>query len=299
MSMFLPWIVGGTVALLVMGAGLAIIPDRRIARRLRRLSAVPAQIDQAAEAGQLQVARIARFLAWLGLDAPASRRTLAAAMARAGLRQPHAILFYQIGSMAAPGLGGVLMWLAAPLVTDAPRLLVAAGGIAAGAVAPRLWLANHIARRQDALRRQFADMLDLYVICVEAGLNLDAAMARVAREIHGAAPQLADELQLTAIELGFLPDRREAFSNLLLRVPLPEFRSLVGMFEQTEHYGTPLANALRGLAQEYRTDGLLKAEDRAARLPAILTVPMIIFILPPLFIVLIGPAILQLLATGF
>ncbi|MFA7439892.1 MAG: type II secretion system F family protein [Sphingomonadaceae bacterium] len=299
MSAVLPAIVGGAVALLVMAFGRRGVPRYRMARRLRRLSDAAVQSDQISGARKLWLARIGEFVAWLGLDTPASRRKLVTALARAGLRQRHAVLIYQISSLSAPGVMALMVWTVAPAVTDAPRLLVALAGVAAGGVAPGLWLANRTTRRQDALRRQFADMLDLYVICVEAGLSLDAAMARVAREIRPAAPELADELQLTAIELGFLPDRREAFSNLLHRVTLPEFRGLVGMFEQTEHYGTPLADSLRILSQEYRKDGLLKAEDKAARLPAILTVPMIIFILPPLFIVLIGPAILQLLAAGF
>ena len=112
-------------------------------------------------------------------------------------------------------------------------------------------------------------------------------------------PQKVSELGLTAVELGFLPDRREALLNLTRRVAAPQVRGLVNTLVQTEKYGTPLAQALRVLAAEFRDTRMMKAEEKAARLPATLTVPMIAFILPPLFVVLIGPAIVQVLTTSF
>ena len=135
------------------------------------------------------------------------------------------------------------------------------------------------------------------MICADAGLSLDAAMTRVAREIGADAPEIADELGLTAIELGFLPDRRDALAGLAKRVDTPSIRGLVNTLTQTEKYGTPLSQALRVLAGEFRNLRLMKAEEKAARLPATLTVPMIVFILPPLFVILIGPAIIQVLAA--
>jgi tight adherence protein C len=110
---------------------------------------------------------------------------------------------------------------------------------------------------------------------------------------------MADELGLTAIELGFLPDRRDALHNLARRVGTSDVRGLVNTLVQTEKYGTPLAQSLRVLATEFRDTRMMKAEEKAARLPATLTVPMIMFILPPLFVVLIGPAVLQVLATNW
>lgn len=139
----------------------------------------------------------------------------------------------------------------------------------------------------------FPNSLDLLVICAEAGLSLDAALTRVARDLGPAAPHLADELGLTAVELGFLPNRRQALQNLARRTDLPALRAVVNTLVQTERYGTPLAQALRVLAAEFREERMLKAEEKAARLPAILTVPMIIFILPTLFVVLIGPAMVR------
>ena len=122
-------------------------------------------------------------------------------------------------------------------------------------------------------------------------------MDRVANEIGGASSELAEELSLTSIELGFLPERRHALLNLNRRTNLPSIRGVVNTLMQTEKYGTPLSQSLRVLANEFRDQRLLKAEEKAARLPATLTVPMIVFILPVLFIVLIGPAVLKVMDT--
>jgi tight adherence protein C len=125
---------------------------------------------------------------------------------------------------------------------------------------------------------------------------MDAAFARVARELGFSAPHLADEIGLTSVELGFLPNRRQALQNLAKRTDLAAVRGVVNTLVQTERYGTPLAHSLRVLSAEFRDERMLKAEEKAAKLPAILTVPMILFILPVLFVVLIGPAIINVIA---
>lgn len=168
-------------------------------------------------------------------------------------------------------------------------------GVVVGAYSPEIYVKNLIQKRQDALRKSLPDGLDLLVICAEAGLSLDAALIRVARELANAAPELSDEFSLTSIELGFLPDRKKALEGLAARTQLSSIRSVVATLMQAERYGTPLAESLRVLAGEFRTERLLKAEEKAAKLPATLTVPMVIFILPPLFIVLIGPGILKMI----
>ena len=173
----------------------------------------------------------------------------------------------------------------------------AGAGVLVGAYLPVLLLKNAISRRYQKLRRQLPDALDLLVICAEAGLSLDAALTRVAREMGPSAPELSDEVGLTAIELGFLPNRRQALLNLVRRADLPPIRAVINTLTQTERYGTPLAHSLRVLAAEFRDDRMMKAEEKAARLPAIMTVPMILFILPCLFVVLIGPAIIQVMET--
>jgi tight adherence protein C len=156
--------------------------------------------------------------------------------------------------------------------------------------APDLWLKNKVTKRTHAVRKGLPDALDLLVICAEAGLTVDAAFNRVARELGKAYPELGDEFALTSIELGFLTDRRMAFENLAARVNLDAMRGVVTTMIQTEKYGTPLASALRVLSAEFRNERMMRAEEKAARLPAIMTVPLILFILPVLFIVILGPA---------
>ena len=156
--------------------------------------------------------------------------------------------------------------------------------------APDVWLKNKINKRSAAIRKGLPDALDLLVICAEAGLTVDAAFGRVSRELGKAYPELGDEFGLTAIELGFLNERRQAFENLSTRVDLDAVRGVVTTMIQTEKYGTPLASALPVLSAEFRNERMMRAEEKAARLPAIMTVPLILFILPTLFVVILGPA---------
>jgi tight adherence protein C len=156
--------------------------------------------------------------------------------------------------------------------------------------APDIYLKNKITKRSHAIRKGLPDALDLLVICAEAGLTVDAAFARVSRELGKAYPELGEEFSLTGIELGFLTDRRQAFENLAKRINLDAVRGVVTTMIQTEKYGTPLASALRVLSAEFRNERMMRAEEKAARLPAIMTIPLILFILPVLFIVILGPA---------
>ena len=170
------------------------------------------------------------------------------------------------------------------------RYLTVAGALVGGYKAPDIWLKNKITKRSHAIRKGLPDALDLLVICAEAGLTVDAAFGRVSRELGKAYPELGDEFGLTAIELGFLNERRNAFENLAQRVDLDAVRGVVTTMIQTEKYGTPLASALRVLSAEFRNERMMRAEEKAARLPAIMTVPLILFILPTLFVVILGPA---------
>jgi tight adherence protein C len=162
--------------------------------------------------------------------------------------------------------------------------------VIAGYKGPEIYLSNLINKRTDAIRKGLPDALDLMVICAEAGLTVDAAFNRVAKELGRAYPELGDEFALTAIELSFLNERRQAFENLAYRVNLDAVRGVVTTLIQTERYGTPLASALRVLSAEFRNERMMRAEEKAARLPAIMTVPLILFILPVLFIAILGPA---------
>ena len=156
--------------------------------------------------------------------------------------------------------------------------------------APDLFVNNKRSKRTDSIRKGLPDALDLLVICAEAGLTVDAAFSRVSRELGKAYPDLGEEFALTSIELGFLTERRQALENLAYRVNLEAVRGVVTTLIQTEKYGTPLASALRVLSAEFRNERMMRAEEKAARLPAIMTVPLILFILPVLFIVILGPA---------
>jgi tight adherence protein C len=170
------------------------------------------------------------------------------------------------------------------------RYMTVAGVLVGSYKAPDIWLKNKVNKRSHAIRKGLPDALDLLVICAEAGLTVDAAFNRVSKELGKAYPELGDEFGLTAIELGFLNERRNAFENLANRVDLEAVRGVVTTMIQTEKYGTPLASALRVLSAEFRHQRMMRAEEKAARLPAIMTVPLILFILPTLFVVILGPA---------
>ena len=170
------------------------------------------------------------------------------------------------------------------------RYMTVAAVLVGSYKAPDIWLKNKVTKRSHAVRKGLPDALDLLVICAEAGLTVDAAFGRVSKELGKAYPELGDEFGLTAIELGFLAERRQAFENLATRVDLDAIRGVVTTMIQTEKYGTPLASALRVLSAEFRNERMMRAEEKAARLPAIMTVPLILFILPTLFVVILGPA---------
>ena len=217
---------------------------------------------------------------------------------RAGWRSKDAIIRYLFMKLALPLVFGVIvvgvlyglnLYDLAPIT----KLGAALGSVVLGAYLPDVIVKNATQKRQDTIRKALPDALDLMVICAEAGLSLDATLSRVSQEMELACPELADELGLTGLELGFLPDRRKALQNLATRIELPVVRGVVNTLLQAEKYGTPLAQSLRIMSGESRNERIMKAEEKAARLPAMLTVPMIIFTLPPLFVVLIGRAILN------
>ena len=217
-------------------------------------------------------------------------------LAQAGYRNKELAVFVIFARMILPvvmGFVGVvaLYWLEMfPDWGSFKRFMAFAALIVAGYKGPELYLKNKSNKRTDAIRKGLPDALDLLVICAEAGLTVDAAFNRVAKELGRAYPELGDEFALTAIELSFLTERRQAFENFAYRVDLDAVKGVVTTMIQTERYGTPLASALRVLSAEFRNERMMRAEEKAARLPAIMTVPLILFILPVLFIVILGPA---------
>jgi tight adherence protein C len=271
------------------------------ARRREELRSARLAIRRTSRRRSIGFARA--VLARLKLDRTEESRSAGEQLAQAGWRSRDAVVVFLVLRLASPFAVGLFAYLFGPALLHKDgqvfHLAVTAAGILGGAYLPTLLLKNAIERRRQTIQKALPDALDLFVICAEAGLSLDAAVTRVAREIGGSSPEMADELGLTAIELGFLPDRRDALHNLARRIGSADVRGLVNTLVQTEKYGTPLAHSLRVLAAEFRDTRLMKAEEKAARLPATLTVPMIVFILPPLFVILIGPAILQALAVNW
>jgi tight adherence protein C len=219
---------------------------------------------------------------------------------QAGLRSERHLIFYLAFRVVAPlGLGLFAFVYASTVFAESTspqtRIAITAVGIILGNYLPLLLLRNLITRRQASIRRAWPDALDLMLICVESGMAIEPAMQRVAREIGAISVPLAEELTLTVAELSYLQDRRKALENLGKRTGLPQVRSVVTSLIQSERYGTPLGTALRVLAQENRDMRMAEAERKAAALPPRLTVPMMLFFLPVIFVVIMAPAVMQVM----
>jgi tight adherence protein C len=192
-----------------------------------------------------------------------------------------------------------LIYLFVVLKFDQPATIKLGICIAAAYVGmqlPLVLLKNKITRRQLSIKRAFPDTLDLLLICVESGMSIEAAFRKVSNEVGTQSVALAEELTLTTAELSYLPDRRQAYENLAKRTDLDGVKSVCMALQQSERYGTPLATMLRVLAQENRDMRMSEAEKKAAGLPPKLTVPMILFFLPVLFVVILGPAVIKVMA---
>jgi tight adherence protein C len=176
------------------------------------------------------------------------------------------------------------------------KLGLAIGAAYLGMQLPYLFLKNKITRRQLDIKRAFPDALDLLLICVESGMSIEAAFRKVSQEVGTQSVPLAEEFMLTTAELSYLQDRRMAYENLAKRIDLEGVKAVCVALQQTERYGTPLGQTLRVMAQENRDMRMSEAEKKAAALPPKLTVPMILFFLPVLFVVILGPAAIRVMA---
>jgi tight adherence protein C len=216
---------------------------------------------------------------------------------QAGMRSEKNLVTFLALRLAAPIVLGIGVFIytstaMADSVKPTMRLLYTFGGLVLGFYLPTLFLKNLISRRQQSIRNAWSDALDLLLICVESGMSIELAMQRVAREIGSQSVPLAEELTLTVAELSYLQDRRKAYDNLGKRTGLLTVKAVVTSLIQSERYGTPLGTALRVLAQENRDQRMSEAEKKAAALPPKLTVPMILFFLPVIFVVILGPSII-------
>jgi len=270
-------------------------------RREELRQSLQAQNAKAARPGRKEAIGLAdKLLGRLNLRNQIDDKDVRNRLAQAGWRGQGPAVVFVTGRVVLPIVLGLVaailfMLLGVMKLSFGMQLASVAGGIGLGYYLPNVIVKNTASKRQEIITLAFPDALDLLVICVEAGLSLEAAFTRVAREVGEAAPELAEELGLTTAELSFLGDRRQALSNFSDRVGTPEARALVTSLVQSEQYGTPLTVALRVLSQENRDARMSRAEQKAGSLPAMLTGPMIVFFLPVVFIVLLGPAIIQIM----
>jgi len=223
-------------------------------------------------------------------------------LAQAGFRGPRPVTTFYFFRFVTPFvffavLGVYLFWINGFGLPGMSRFCICVGGLLAGYYAPNVYISNMASKRRDSIVAGFPDALDLLLICVESGMSIEAALAKVSQEIGASSIELAEELSLLVAELSYLPDRRSAYEGLSKRTNHPGVKSVTMAMIQAERYGTPLGAALRVMAKENRDLRLSAAEKKAAALPAKLTVPMILFFLPVLFIVILGPAIIKIQDT--
>ncbi len=228
--------------------------------------------------------------------------TVAAKMAQAGFRGPRPLTTFYFFRFTMPFVFLALAALYLFVVNDfgQPVMIRLVGVMTAAVIgfyAPNIYLTNRIAKRQTSIMQAFPDALDLLLISVEAGMSIEAAIMKVSQEIGPSSMDLAEELSLLSAELSYLPERRMAYEGLGKRTNHAGVKSVATAMVQAEQYGTPLASALRTMAKENRDLRMSAAEKKAAALPAKLTVPMILFFLPVLFVVILGPAIINIQDT--
>jgi tight adherence protein C len=234
---------------------------------------------------------------WLGQEEAREK------LVQAGYRGQAPYITYLFFRMVMPlaMLFGSLFYVFIVLQLEQPlaiKIGICLGATYLGMHIPYLFLKNRIQNRQLSIRRAFPDALDLLLICVESGMSIESSFRRVSAELGTQSVALAEEFKLTTAELSYLPDRRQAYENLAKRTDLEGVKSVCVALAQAERYGTPLGQTLRVMAQENRDMRMSEAEKKAAALPPKLTVPMILFFLPALFIVILGPAAIKVWALN-
>jgi tight adherence protein C len=222
-------------------------------------------------------------------------------LAEAGFRGPKPVSTFYFFRFVAPFIVAALVaayvFVVKPGLALNLKLCIICGGFMLGFYAPNLYISNLATKRRQSIVAVFPDALDLLLICVEAGMSIEAALQKVSQEVGSSSIELAEELALLVAELSYLPERRNAYEGLARRVNYPGIKSVATAMIQAERYGTPLGGALRIMSKENRELRMSAAEKKASALPAKLTVPMIVFFLPVLFVVIIGPAIIRVSDT--
>jgi len=219
-------------------------------------------------------------------------------LAQAGFRGPRPVSTFYFFRFILPFVFGAAAAIYLFFVNDfgmpiVTKIAACVGGLTLGYYAPNVYISNVSQKRRDSIVGAFPDALDLLLICVESGMSVETAIQKVSQEIGGASIELAEEMTLLTAELSYLPERRQAYEGLARRTNHPGIKSVMTAMIQAERYGTPVGTALRVMAKDNRDMRLSAAEKKAAQLPAKLTVPMIVFFLPVLFVVILGPAIIR------
>jgi tight adherence protein C len=288
----------------VLAIALVLTPPETPRARLRaaalggRRNLGPVHLNQSL--GRRIAATLRRVLGSFDLIKTKQMGQVIQAMSQAGWRSRDAIAVYLFSKLTLPtGIGLILsaVFFMAEIGSMATmtKLLIVIAAVLFASFLPDIVVRNAASKRRKAIELSLPDCFDLMVICVEAGSSLDAAIDRISDEMQVSAPELSDEMRTTALELRYLSERRQALDNLAQRVELPAIQALSTTLAQTERFGTPLAQALRVLASELRSQRMMRAEEKAGRLPALMTIPLVMFILPALFVVLMGPAILSMI----
>ncbi len=282
-----------------LGKRMKLVSDEReqIRRREREKASTRATLRVETKTYMKEVVERFDLRRWLGTD------TAKIKLMQAGYRGPQsetAFLFFRLVMPVVMTVGAIFYFFVLE-VLDQPTLVRVALVIVAaylGIKAPELFLLNTAKKRQAEVRKAWPDALDLTLICVESGMAIEHAFKRVSTEIATSSVVLAEELALMTAEMSYLPDRRQAYENLAIRIGLDPVKAVATALIQAERYGTPIGQALRVLSQESRDQRMTEAEKKAAALPPKLTVPMILFFLPVLFVVIITPAVIQIMRVN-
>jgi tight adherence protein C len=280
-----------------LGARLKAVSERREELRAKHLASLNAKRSSLRSTpSSMMKGTLDRFKLGNMLESEDTREKLS----RAGFRGQGPVVTFMFFRFIMPfavfGIALIYLFLLSHFEwTTFFKIIVSVGAALLGFYLPDVYLNNVIARRQQSIMRAFPDALDLLLICVESGMSVEAAFQRVATEIGGQSSELAEEFGLTTAELSYLTERRQAFENLATRCGHSGVKAVATALNQSEKYGTPMGQALRVAAQENREMRMAEAEKKAASLPAKLTVPMIVFFLPCLFVVILGPAIMKIM----
>jgi tight adherence protein C len=283
-----------------LGARLKYVSSEREAMRAERLAELADSENRQARLRNNPKGFMKQIVEQLNLSKLLETDATRERLKMAGMRGQAPVVAFLFFRLILPFVtfGGALFYVYVLRQDELPMLMkigISMGAAFFGFYLPNIFITNLIHRRQQSIKRAFPDSLDLLLICVQAGMSVEAAFNKVATEIGARSLELAEEFSLTTAELSYLPDRCKAYENLGKRTGLPGVKAVGTALVQAERYGTSIGTALRTMAQENRDMRMAEAEKKAASLPPKLTVPMIVFFLPVLFIVILGPAYIKVM----